>query len=221
PENWERYGFHRIRDHHHCRCHAHDQGKELPTLDDWEYFRKTYVEVVDPNAAFDDPVPPTEGYSAEDGAPPPYRAGISADGRGRAIFASRPIVKGEVVHDGSKSDVLFPTRDAWRRYVFALPRKKACDVIDWTWTQKTEEGGPFRIFAAMNISVLFNGAVGEEEVNLRPRSKTSTEFVATRDVEEGEELLFDYAIYETVWDEVGLGGEGRGDGEDDGGEEGA
>ena len=74
------------------------------------------------------------------GNPPPYYAGHGD--RGRGLFASRDIKKGELVHDGNKSDIQFPSDDdglAWRRLVFNLPRNKACDVIDWSWTAQTEK----------------------------------------------------------------------------------
>jgi hypothetical protein len=58
----------------------------------------------------------------------------------------------------------------------------------------------------MNISILFNGARASHEVNVRPSSSISSRFFALRDIKKGEELLYDYGVYATVWDAVGLGG---------------
>ena len=57
-------------------------------------------EHLDNDTAFNDPIPPTLGYSFLDtGGPPPFEAKYSK-GKGRGIFATRDIMKGELVHDG-------------------------------------------------------------------------------------------------------------------------
>ena len=199
PANWESIDFYDIRQHFHCRAHSHDQTKPMPTIEDWNVFRDTYKELVDPNTVFD-AYPPTEGYTFNrKGQPPPYYAKHSR-GKGRGLFASRLIKRGERVQDGTKSDFQFPDAMAWRKFVFALPRKKACDMIDWSWTQKLEKNGQYKIFSAMNISILMNGGVP----NISPRNDFSSKMVAIRDIQKDEELLMDYETYDTVWDEVGL-----------------
>jgi hypothetical protein len=202
PEGWEKFGFYRMREHFDCK---RDLVKPIPTLEDWEYLRSKYNEIVDKHAVFNDPVPPTEGYTMDGNGPPPYYAAHGT--RGRGVFASRDIKKGELVQDGSRSDVAFPGAEAWRRYVFSLPKHWACDFLAWTWTQKKSRNGKYEIFSAMNISVLFNGgAKASHEVNVGPRSSISSRFFALRDIKKGEELLYDYGVYATVWNAVGLGG---------------
>ena len=94
------------------------------SLEDWRHFEAKYKEIVDPNAAFDDPVPPTEGYTLSNGQRTPYHAGHGD--RGRGVFASRDIKKGELVEDEGMaehpSQLVFPSGMAWREYIFALPR---------------------------------------------------------------------------------------------------
>lgn len=205
PEGWKKYGFHDIRQHFGCKEYAHDQTKSLLELDEWKIFQSAYKQYVDESATFDDTVLPMDGYTLlenENGEaqPPPYHAKQS-EGKGRGIFASHDIRKGTLVHDGSKSDLMFPTGMAWRRFIFSLPRNRACDQIDWTWTQR--HNGRFRLFSAINISILFNSG-GPNKINIQPESATSSKFYATRDIKVGEELLYDYDIYETVWHKVGL-----------------
>ena len=62
PTGWETMSYIEIRKHFKCRHHGHDQTKPIPTLDDWSIFRQHYKDIVDPNASFDEAVPPTEGY---------------------------------------------------------------------------------------------------------------------------------------------------------------
>ena len=63
PHNWDEYTYYDIRQHFDCRSHAHDQSKELYTLENWNYLRKQYRETVDSSVEFNDPVLPTEGYT--------------------------------------------------------------------------------------------------------------------------------------------------------------
>ena len=182
PEGWEKFGFDKMRKHFDCE---RDLVTPIPTLEDWEYLRSKFNEIVDKHAVFNDPVPPTEGYTMDGNGPPPYNAAHGT--RGRGVFASRDIEKGELVQDGNRSDV-------------------ACDLFHWTWTQKKSRKGKYKFFSAMNISILFNGARASHEVNVRPSSSISSRFFALRDIKKGEELLYDYGVYATVWDAVGLGG---------------
>lgn len=202
PEDWESYDFRDIRSRFNCQEYAHDQTKRLPTPEDWKVFQTAYINTVDSKATFNDPVPPGMGYTLIDQSPPPYYAKHSP-GKGRGIFASRNIHKGELVHDGDKSDVMFPTGLSWKRFIFSLPRDRACDQIIWSWTQEREDGS-FRIYSAINISILFNSGGDEEGNNISPESSVSSKFYATRDIKEGEELLYDYNVYDTDWDEVGV-----------------
>ena len=127
-------------------------NKPLPTLDDWNFLRQTYKEIVvdddDTTSKLlpweEDLVPPTLGYSFgggdEDGddeeekkrhpIPPPYYAKLSP-GKGRGLFASHFIPKGSLVHDGTISDVIFPSAHKFREYIFSLPRNYACDAAEW------------------------------------------------------------------------------------------
>jgi hypothetical protein len=197
---WEKFGFHDIREHFACEDYSSNLEKPLPSLEDWEYLRNRYIEIVDKDAVFEDPVPPTEGYTFDENGPPPYYA--SHGKRGRDLFASRDIKQGELIQDGE-----FPGGEAWRLYVFSLPRKRACDIADWSWTQKATTDGKYKLFSAMNISILLNGADSIYEVNVKPSSSiSSSRFYALRDIKKGEELLTDYDVYDTVWEEVGLGG---------------
>ncbi len=155
PKGWEEFKFGEIRAYFGCHEYAGDRTKPLLTLKDWEYLRSKYIEIVDKHAVFDDPVPPTDGYSFDENGPPPYYASHGV--RGRGLFASRDIKKGEIIHDGERSDIEFSGGETWRKFIFSLPRNRACDVIDWSWTQKKSGDGKNRLLSAMDISILLNG----------------------------------------------------------------
>jgi len=205
PYGWESYSYFLMRKHFACNAYAPDQEKPLPTLQEWKRLQSQYNEIVDNTHVFDDPVPPTMGYTFGDGGPPPYYAGYTTSGKGRGLFASRDIKKGELTHDGTNSDIVFPDAISWRKFVFSLPRNRACDMMEWSWTQKLGEKGNLRILSAINISVLLNEGEVANYINVNPESSTSSKFYATGDIKKGDEILMNYGVYDTFWTEVGLG----------------
>ena len=132
-----------------------------------------------------------------------FRPHLRHGKRGRGLFASRNITKGEVVDDVTHSQLKFPSGHSWRKYIFALPRSKACDMIDWTWTQEYESDGKIHVVSAMNIQVLMNGG-NSETINVSPESDHSMKEYALRNITEGEEILTNYAAVVTDWTAVGL-----------------
>jgi len=127
PDNWQKMSYFDIRKYFQCKQYAHKLNKPLPTEEVWQHFRKMYIAIVNKNAVFNDPISPTLGYTLGRKGAPPFYPGHGI--RGRGLFSSRDIRKGELIHDGTKSDISFPSGMAWRDYIFALPRKEACDMI--------------------------------------------------------------------------------------------
>ena len=210
PKGWDKMTHREVEASLSCKEVHRNSDNPLPSIDDWTVMRYAYARVVDPRWTFDDPVPPTEGFSFHEQYhdPPPYVARMSP-GKGRGLFASRRIKKGELVHrGGNQGDVEFTGGgDKWRRYMFSLPRLLACQIASWHWTQQTKEGGDLRHFVNLNIAALMNTGGGGYKVkeNVRPEPDDySMLLYATRDIEEGEEILMDYDVYDTNFKKVGL-----------------
>eukprot|EP00986_Skeletonema_menzelii_P000240 scaffold67_cov155-Skeletonema_menzelii.AAC.14 len=208
PDDRETWTWGRFRQEYECeKYYIHQENKRFYTMADWQTMRDIYIQHVDSSYVFDDPIPPTKGYSLQGkGNPPPFYAALSP-GSGRGLFASRDIHEGELVHNGTISDVSFPNADAFRRFMFALPTKEmACDVTEWTWTQPLHKNGPLKLMTSFTISILVNEADDEEEMNILPESEVSSLFYATRDIQKGEEITTSYdTLYSADFDEVGLG----------------
>lgn len=210
PWGWQRWEYDTFKDKFNCSGYVEDETKPLPTMEYWQTMLDAYNQVVDPTYKFDDLVPPTQGYRLNEDGPQPYYAKLSP-GKGRGVFASRDIKKGEIVHDGTKSDVVFPDALSWKRLMFALPRKMACDNAEWTFTQQYEEDGPMRVVSSLNIAILMNEGNTADEKNVEPQnedgeySEYATVLYATRDIKKDEEILMDYDDYPTDYDEAGIG----------------
>mmetsp|Transcript_4505 Transcript_4505/g.8366 ORF Transcript_4505/g.8366 Transcript_4505/m.8366 type:complete len:312 (+) Transcript_4505:140-1075(+) len=202
PDEWEKFSYKDMRRYFACRAHAKDQTKPLHSLEDWQFMRGKYIECVNSSFEFDNSVPPTLGYALVNNVSPPFYAKMSP-GKGRGVFASRDINEGEIVHDGKRSAVMFPTAVAWRRFVFSLPRDMACDIMEWTWTQSISQGDKQRLLVDLNIAAFFNNG-GKANSNVKARTPTSSKFIATRHIKKDTELLYDYGSYETSWAKVGL-----------------
>jgi len=210
PKDWHLWGYYNFKDNFNCSGYLKDRTKPLPTMEYWETMLEAYNQVVDPTYKFDPDIPPTQGYRLNEDGPPPYYAKLSP-GKGRGLFASRDIQKGEIVHDGNKSDVVFPDGLSWKRYMFALPRTLACDNAEWSFTQQFEEDGPMRVVSSLNIAILMNEGNTVKDVNVQPEdgngkpSEYSAVFYAMRDIKKDEEILMDYADYDTDYNAAGIG----------------
>ncbi len=77
-------------------------------------------------------------------------------------------------------------------------------MLDWSWTQRLEDGDDYKVLSDMTISVLCNDGKGSE-VNINPESSVSTDFFVTRYIKKGEQLLTDYRMFKKIWSKVGLG----------------
>ena len=209
PKDWHLWGYFNFKENFNCSGYLKDRTKPLPTMEYWETMLEAYNQVVDPTYKFDPDIPPTQGYRLNEDGAPPYYAKLSL-GKGRGLFASRDIQKGEIVHNGTKSDVVFPNETSWKRFMFAMPRKMACDNAEWSFTQQFEEDGRMRIVSSLNIAILMNEGNHRNEVNVEPKdgkgetSEYSTLFRAIKDIKKDEEILMDYANYDTDFKAAGL-----------------
>ena len=197
PQGWQTFGFRQIRNH--FKCDMFDRVLKPPSMKKWQMILDAYNKEVDSSYKFDQIVPPTAGYVFDEvghqygEGNPPFSARSTKMGTHRGLFATWDIRKGEVIHNGSASDVVFPDAMAYRRFVFALPQRAACDMIDWTWTQRLEKDGPMKIMTAINISAMLSTGLTTDSdlANVMPESSTSQLYYATRDIKFGDEILTD------------------------------
>mmetsp|Transcript_19136 Transcript_19136/g.39213 ORF Transcript_19136/g.39213 Transcript_19136/m.39213 type:complete len:271 (-) Transcript_19136:130-942(-) len=183
-EKWDSFNFEEMYSYFNCYEHAMDPNKKLYNPRMWEALRTGFDQQL-----FSDESLYYSGYS---------------EGKGRGTFAKRDIRKGEIVHDGLQNVVFFPDGASWGDFIFSIPSSRmACDVLEWTWMQDVIFEGNLMLCLNLDDAAFLNDG-GEEESNIAPISETSLLFYATRDIEKDEELLYDYGLYDTNWEEFDL-----------------
>lgn len=107
------------------------------------------------------------------------------------IIGHQSRMEGELVHDGdnSRSDIIFPDSLSFRKFVFSLPRFMACDILEWSWTQRLEDGKLYHIFSP-NISVYMNGVYGTGHANIKPLNGQSRKMYALEDIKKDDEIIY-------------------------------
>eukprot|EP00527_Entomoneis_sp_CCMP2396_P007610 CAMPEP_0198137426 /NCGR_PEP_ID=MMETSP1443-20131203/905_1 /TAXON_ID=186043 /ORGANISM="Entomoneis sp., Strain CCMP2396" /LENGTH=266 /DNA_ID=CAMNT_0043798835 /DNA_START=86 /DNA_END=886 /DNA_ORIENTATION=- len=140
---------------------------------------------------------------------PRYYAAQTRD-KGRGVFASRDIKKGEIVCSGSSNYAVFHSGSSYRKFVFALPADSACDAMEWSWVESQWENGEAAIFICLDEASLVNSGSRKEPHNIGcPLANTSEcQFndYALRDIASGEEILCDYSSFANPegWKQFGL-----------------
>ena len=122
----------------------------------------------------------------------PFRADHTTDGKGRGCFVTRRIEKGSLIHSGHPNTVFFLDNEAWYRFATSLPTMLACDVMEWAWQQDLTDTGNVVLCLNLDEAVFFNDGGWDGSVNMEMKEPTSLDFFATKDIEEGDELLYDY-----------------------------
>lgn len=178
------HGFARTYRKLNCHDHAYDQEKPIYTPDMWRKLWKSFQK----STLFPFPIPDADEITIE-----PYYVAY-ADGKGRGNFASKNITKGSLIHSGHPNTVFFLEGKSWYRFVSTLPREMACDVMEWAWQQDLTNFGNVVLCLNLDESVFFND--GEGSCNMKMKETTSLDFYASRDIEIGEELVYDYGHFE-------------------------
>jgi hypothetical protein len=189
------FSFESLYHHIDCSAHAANENKPMYTAAMWQHLIQKYTEVTGHRISLE-PQPQSTFYIGR------------SEGAGRGVFASRDIAKGEIIpFDATDIVVTFDDGELWKKLVVSLPRSMACDVMEWSWTQDVFTEGNTKLCLSIGDgdSFLNNGDNDEGTVTIAPTNMTSLKWWAVKDIKEGEELAFDYEVFEpTRWDMFGL-----------------
>ena len=174
-------GFGNMHEDFNCYEHSTNQNKPIYTEENWKVIWDAFVE----STLF--PFPrPEESVRI-------YYTDL-APGKGRGNFAWFDIPKGILLHEGHPNTVFFLDNSSFYRFISLLPRAYQCDVLEWVWIQDLTDTGNKVLCLNMDEGVFTNGG-GDEwggTINIEMKESTSLNFYASRDIEKGEELLYDY-----------------------------
>jgi hypothetical protein len=216
-EEHESYMFHQMYAHLDCHEYVRRQNKPLYTSEMWMSMRTLFAAQASIDVSTFDFA---ETYSTN------YYSGY-AGSKGRGLFAARDISQGELVMDGSANAVFWNDSLSWNKYILSLPIFMACDLMEAAWIQKVGDFG-HRICADLNDVAFMNH---DWNSNLAPKHIASLKFYAARgesllelylvpncllnpyhvnlsfsalDIKKGDELTFNYDIFDTNWELFGL-----------------
>jgi hypothetical protein len=188
------FDFYDLHKHLDCSLHARNQSKPLYTPQMYQIMREKYTELT--GYAF-----PILSYEQD------VFHIAKIDGAGRGVFASRNITEGEIIpFEASCTVVSFDSGMLWKKYAVSLPREMACDVHEWTWTQDVYHEGNTKLLLSIGDGDSYlNNPDPDEDETIVPTNLTSMKFQAARNIQKGEELMYDYDVFEpTKYDMFGL-----------------
>ena len=172
----------------------------IPSEELWRKLRETYVSVVGPN----------ESRIADPSSSPWHGFGVSfevkqAGEKGRGVFATANVSKGQLVWSATRFTAVFKTADLYRTFLRSLPYYECCQAMGFTWPARTKaEGKKPWIAVDLDPGALMNSGshgygkkeykadvnnvecVGEAKGHLKGAC------FAIRDIAPGEEFLCDY-----------------------------
>lgn len=186
-EQLKGFTFNELHQHMDCYDHAVNRTKAMYTKEMYNHMKTKYSELT--GYKFQ-PVKPTQDV---------FHIALS-EGAGRGVFAARDIKKGEIIpFDEACSVITFTDGQLWKEYVASLPREMACDVMEWTWLQNVQTMGDYRMCLSIGDGDSYlNDADIDEDVNIAPTSLISMKFEATKDIMKGDELIYDYEVFDPV-----------------------
>jgi predicted RecA/RadA family phage recombinase len=146
----------------------------------WEYLQDAYRRAV-PSGTSTIAIEPTSGVMV------PHEIRL-IPGKGRGLFATKNIKKGEVIWKNIQS-AEFEDELSWRRFVSSIPYELACDVHQWAYVEYDEDDKISILYLDLDDGSFTNTPDGDQDEN----STTEEVSIALRDIKAGEEITMSYS----------------------------
>ena len=117
-------------------CSSIQNPRPLYTSQDWQRLQSIYKSLGGGTVDYSSTVDYPESDAADDFIPP-FKSDYTTDNKGRGIFATRDIQKGEMTYGDKKNYAFFSSGDEYRRFLNELSNEEACDIMIWTWPQES------------------------------------------------------------------------------------
>lgn len=221
PKNFHRMKIDHLWDHFGCDAIFDSGPRPVHQPSDWMLMRKAYRSIVGPEKASIPDDPPDDDEFL-DGFHVQVEA-RQADEKGRGVFVKAPVKEGQKIWSTSFT-ARFNSGKDYRRFLAAIPRDFACDVLQWAYVQTLSNNAEMNEKAFVSVDLDAGSFInsygdwqgGDEDIppNLgchKEASKTEPggcehNYFALRDIEVDDELLLDYGEFavSTGWKWFGL-----------------
>ena len=144
-------------------CSTLQTPRPLYTPQDWQRLQTIYKSLGGGTVDYSGTVDYPESEAPHDFIPP-FKSGYTSDNKGRGIFATRYIRKGEMTYGGKKNYAFFSSGEEYRRFLNELTDEEACDIMMWSWPQRDMgRDGSTMIVVLLDDNSLQNHADGIDE----------------------------------------------------------
>lgn len=161
-------------------CWRKGQSTTIHDRATWEYLQDAYRRAVPPGTSTI-AIEPTSGVMV------PHEIRL-IPGKGRGVFATKNIKKGEVIWKNIQS-AEFEDELSWRRFVSSIPYELACDVHQWAYVEYDEDDKISILYLDLDDGSFTNTPDGDQDEN----STTEEVSIALRDIKAGEEITMSYS----------------------------
>jgi len=178
------------------KCEEIEDPRPIHNESTWAYLRGVYVEIVGLEKSTLSADRSASGFQV------PFYVGWGPE-VGRTVYAGADIQKGSVVLDAEVQNAQFQTGNDFRRFLAALPKDLACDVLMWAYVAEydglkiavdLDEGSFLNSYDTPNAQL---GIIDGE---------TTFSYYAIRDIHAGEEIMIEYGDFAHPggWENFGL-----------------
>lgn len=199
-DNWEDFTVDEFYEALQCEA-IPLEDRPIYDTSTWLYLRQTYEDVVGSGRSsihkalsgidvmgdsLEHPIPAQDATSINV---------FKVSKKGRGIRASRDIKEGENMWSDMYLAAFYDARD-FNRYLAVIPTQLACDVILWKYDH---DQSPSDFFFSVNLDLSsFCNDGGSSDSNIIWQyGLIANDFVASRDISAGEEILCDYGYDNT------------------------
>jgi hypothetical protein len=194
-DHWTTYGT--LWNHFDCDT-VFESERPIPSTETWVKMRKAYVNVVGSTKSSIGEPSEVDGFFA------PIEARQSP-GRGRGLFATEDIPRGQHLWSGNIQGATFDSGRDYKKFLASLSDEDACDVLQFSYVMIFSDGNENEDNARIMVD-LDNGAIMNsidhyhdpvdagcrQEWNDRFRGGCDNNDYALRNIKKGDEILMNY-----------------------------
>ena len=172
--------------------------RPIHSIETWNHARQVYREIVGNDQSSigtnQDDIKDIDGFQVAHEAK-------QAPPKGRGIFAAQDIPKGQLIWS-TKKTIRFSDGDSYRKFNLSVERGFACDVLQWSYVQRLENG-ELRVSTDLDDGALCNGGGSSHKANMGCDKEMAKKFkggcvenyFALSDIKAGDELLCAYGSF--------------------------